>query len=98
MTRRLWAGLGFAVCLAGLLPSPETVAQPAAKRPNILLIVADDLGYTDIGSFGGEIRTPRLDELAALAHSVTPATGGDATGRLLGVAQWLVGNRTVNRP
>jgi len=34
------------------------------ERPNILYIVADDLGYTDIGSFGSEIPTPNLDELA----------------------------------
>ena len=34
------------------------------ERPNILLIVADDMGYTDQGSFGSEISTPNLDELA----------------------------------
>ncbi len=34
------------------------------KRPNILLIVADDLGWSDMGSFGGEINTPNLDALA----------------------------------
>jgi len=34
------------------------------KKPNILLIVADDLGYSDIGAFGGEIATPTLDKLA----------------------------------
>lgn len=34
------------------------------KRPNILLIVADDLGYTDLGMFGSEIPTPNLDLLA----------------------------------
>ncbi len=35
-----------------------------AKRPNFLLIVADDLGFSDIGAFGGEISTPNLDRLA----------------------------------
>jgi arylsulfatase A-like enzyme len=38
--------------------------ETAAKRPNILLIVADDMGYTDVGFLGGEIATPNLDELA----------------------------------
>ncbi|CAK7241787.1 MAG: hypothetical protein STHCBS139747_003258 [Sporothrix thermara] len=35
-----------------------------AKRPNFLVVVADDLGFSDIGSFGGEINTPHLDKLA----------------------------------
>src|SRR5687768_9498613 len=47
-----------------LLGSDETVAR-STKRPNILLIVADDLGYSDIGAFGGEIATPNLNLLAA---------------------------------
>lgn len=34
------------------------------KRPNFLVIVADDLGFSDIGAFGGEINTPNLDRLA----------------------------------
>ena len=33
------------------------------KRPNFLIIVADDLGFSDCGCFGGEIRTPAIDRL-----------------------------------
>ncbi|MGQ9581044.1 MAG: arylsulfatase [Armatimonadota bacterium] len=36
-----------------------------AERPNIVLIVADDMGYSDIGCYGGEIDTPNLDKLAS---------------------------------
>ncbi|MCA9142707.1 MAG: arylsulfatase [Planctomycetales bacterium] len=37
----------------------------AAERPHVLLIMADDLGYSDVGCYGGEIATPNLDGLAA---------------------------------
>ncbi len=37
----------------------------AAEKPNILFIVADDLGFSDVGCYGGEIKTPNLDRLAA---------------------------------
>ncbi len=46
--------------------APEAPGAPAVadQRPNILLVVIDDLGFTDIGAFGSEIPTPNLDRLA----------------------------------
>jgi arylsulfatase len=41
------------------------LALSAAPRPNILVILADDIGFSDLGCFGGEIQTPNLDALAA---------------------------------
>jgi arylsulfatase len=46
------------------------VAQQS-KRPNILLIVADDLGYSDMGCYGGEINTPVLDNLSKVGMRYT---------------------------
>jgi arylsulfatase A-like enzyme len=56
-------------------PRPPRRPPP---RPNIVLIVADDMGFSDIGSFGGEIDTPNLDRLA---HSGTRFTGMTTNAR-----------------
>lgn len=45
-------------------PSILVQAQIPNQRPNILLVAGDDMGWTDLGSFGSEIETPNLDELA----------------------------------
>ena len=46
-------------------PFDSARAADAAKRPNVLVILADDLGYSDLGCYGGEMKTPNLDRLAA---------------------------------
>lgn len=48
----------------GMLGMGGTARAEEAKRPNFLVIVADDLGFSDLGAFGGEISTPNLDRLA----------------------------------
>jgi arylsulfatase A len=68
------------------------LAGAAADRPNVLLVIADDLGYGDLGCFGHhEIATPNLDQLAAAGVKLTsyyaaapvcsPARAGLLTGR-----------------
>jgi arylsulfatase A-like enzyme len=69
MTRPSTILLLFAAALAGLSPASGT---PRKDKPNIVLILADDLGYGSLGSYGSkEIRTPLLDRLAASGMRLT---------------------------
>ena len=54
----------FIIILGVLCLLVISISFAEAKQPNILLVMADDMGWTDIGSFGSEIDTPHLDELA----------------------------------
>jgi len=64
--------LGFTALSYGGIAKAKTANAPLhatqnptpAQKPNFLLIVADDLGWSDLGSFGGEISTPNLDAIA----------------------------------
>lgn len=72
----LWFGF---VCTAAIGSEPlasvaaDTTQQPSAsiERPNIVFILADDLGYTDIASYGSEVHTPSLSALAEQGLSFT---------------------------
>ncbi|WP_051378375.1 arylsulfatase [Derxia gummosa] len=65
LLRRRPARLAVTALAAALLAAPAArAADTPARRPNLLLILADDLGFSDLGAFGGEIDTPNLDALA----------------------------------
>lgn len=57
---------GLLLAAGPAFPQDPSLPSPAEStaRPNVLIIVADDLGWSDIGAFGGEIRTPSLNSLA----------------------------------
>lgn len=92
--------------LAGFLLNAHAGAEPTPsdRPPNIILILADDQGWADLGVYGGEhVETPRLDSLAAegvrfpqfysAASICTPARAGLLTGRYparFGLAQGVV--------
>lgn len=57
------AGMGVGLPLARRALAQEGGAAPG-KRPNILVFIADDMGYSDAGCYGGEIATPNLNRLA----------------------------------
>ena len=55
--------IGAAAFIAPITDNANAASQP--PRPNVVLIMADDMGWSDIGCYGSEIDTPNLDRLAA---------------------------------
>src|SRR6516225_3262448 len=82
--------IGPALCAIALMASAQTNANAQNARPNIVYIVADDLGWKDVGFHGSDIKTPNLDKLAAAGAKLeqfyaqpmcTPTRAALMTGR-----------------
>ncbi len=81
----------------------EASHRTSKQRPNILLIVADDLGYSDIHAFGGEIDTPNLDALVGDGRILTNHHTGTVSAitrsmLISGTDHHLVGEGTMGAP
>jgi len=63
--RRMKRPIAFLLLLVVLVFSSASLRAVGPAKPNVLLILADDMGYSDAGCYGGEMRTPNLDSLAA---------------------------------
>ena len=103
MTRFLFLALIVATFLAtsGCEKRQEPAQEQASlKKPNILVIVADDMGYSDIRAFGGEINTPTLDRLSSEGlrlsnFHILPTCSPSRSVLLSGVDNHLAGMGTM---
>lgn len=80
--------------------APMTAASTTPHAPNVLIILADDLGYSDLGAFGSEISTPNLDQLAAEGKILTnfhttPLCATSRADLITGADHHLVGMGTL---
>ena len=77
------------VTLCALLICLNTLSVVASDRPNIIYIMADDLGYGDLGSYGQKIiKTPNLDRMAAEGMCFTDHYAGHTVCRPSRLVLW----------
>jgi arylsulfatase A len=106
-----FAALTLAACAAAAFAQAGPPQARPATRPNIVVVLADDMGYGDLSSYGHPtIRTPRLDQLAAsgirlttvyAAPSCTPSRAQLITGRYprrSGLSSVLMPDATIGMP
>ena len=66
-----WPALICVLACVRTVPAQPPAAVGEARKPNVVLILADDMGFSDLGCYGGEIDTPNLDRLAASGLRLT---------------------------
>src|SRR5689334_6686599 len=105
MATRWWTGFLLVILFSGV----GAAAEPDQKRPNIVIFLADDLGYGDLGCFGHPVlRTPNLDRFATQGMRLTtcyaacpvcsPSRSAILTGRTPyrnGVFTWIPEGREI---
>src|SRR5438270_2338174 len=64
MNRRSFLQTAGAASVGCALNTVPSIAKTVARKPNFVLVLADDMGFSDAGCFGGEIETPTVDSLA----------------------------------
>ncbi len=103
--RKNLLSVGLAAAALGLAAhAPAAHAgNLSGSRPNILYLIADDLGYSDLSEFGGEIRTPNIDQLAKTGrilsnHHVSTVCAITRSMLYTGVDHHLVGEGTMGVP
>ena len=87
--------IGLVLCIS-ILGCSQNENNAKHKKPNILVIVVDDIGYTDLGVFGSEIGTPNIDKLANdgikfANYYVAPTCSPTRAMLLSGIDNHLVG-------
>ncbi|MEO0477373.1 MAG: sulfatase-like hydrolase/transferase [Planctomycetota bacterium] len=88
------------IALLGLLLAPIAIAQDKPNPPNILIIMADDLGFADLGCYGGDINTPTLDMLAddGLRFTQFYSAGRSASSRVSMLTGYYHDQMGASRP
>ena len=90
----------LAATMVGCASGDEETPAEATARPNILVILVDDMGYSDISPFGGEVETPTLDALASEGLMLTnfhvlPTCSPTRSVLLTGTANHVAGLGTM---
>jgi len=100
---RVYAGVSLIVASVAVSVNCWGESQPEAnrERPNIIVIMADDMGFSDLGCYGGEVKTPTIDRLAKEGVRFSQfynchVCGPSRASLMTGCYPWKVGQRPGN--